>query len=125
MFAQTCRRTAYLRRQLLEDLEEGEQIFVYKFHRRNLTADELASLHRAVRSYGDTALLYVRYADAAHPSGTVEQADIGLFVGYISGFNVSLENEARPIDLPAWDKICRGALDLHLAAQARNRQATA
>ena len=71
MFAQTCRRTAYLRRQLLEDLEEGEQIFVYKFHRRNLTPDELTKLHRAIRSYGDTALLYVRYADADHPSGTV------------------------------------------------------
>jgi tetratricopeptide (TPR) repeat protein len=125
MFAQTCRRTAYLRRQLLEDLEEGEQIFVYKFHKRNLTPDELAKLHRAVRSYGDTALLYVRYADAAHPSGTVEQTDIGLYVGYISGFNVSPENEARPVDLPAWDRICRGALDLHLAAQARNRAETA
>jgi tetratricopeptide (TPR) repeat protein len=125
MFTQTCRRTAYLRRQLLEDLEDGEQIFVYKFHRRNLTADELGNLHRAVRSYGDTALLYVRYADANHPSGTVEQADTGLYVGYISGFNVSPENEARQIDLPAWDRICRGALSLHLAAQARTRPETA
>jgi tetratricopeptide (TPR) repeat protein len=125
MFTQTCRRTAYLRRQLLEDLEDGEQIFVYKFHRRNLTAEELRNLHRAVRSYGDTALLYVRYADADHPSGTVEQADTGLFVGYISGFNVSPENKARQIDLPAWDMICRGALNLHLAAKAQTRQETA
>ncbi len=121
MFAQTCRRTAYLRRQLLEDLEEGEQIFVYKFHKRNLTPDELAHLHRAIRSYGDTALLYVRYADADHPSGTVEQTGVGLYVGYISGFNVTPENEARQVDLPAWDRICRGALELHRAAQARNR----
>ena len=82
-----------------------------------LTMLSCANLHAAV--------LYVRYADADHPSGTVEQTDVGLYVGYISGFNVSPENEARPIDLPGWDRICRGALQLHLAAQARNRQETA
>jgi len=122
MFKQTCRRSAYLRRQLLEDLAEGEQIFVYKFHERNLTLKELVGLHRAVRSYGETTLLYVRYADADHPSGTVERADAGLLVGYISGFNLSKENVARPIDLPAWDMICRGALDLHLAAKTGTRR---
>jgi tetratricopeptide (TPR) repeat protein len=122
MFKQTCRRSTYLRRQLLEDLADGQQIFVYKFHERNLTLKELVGLHRAVRSYGNTTLLYVRYADADHPSGTVEQADAGLLVGYISGFNMSKKNVARPIDLPAWDMICRSALDLHLAAKAETRR---
>lgn len=124
MFTQTCRRTAYLRRQLLEDLEDGEMIFVYQCNERNLATEQLASLRRAVRSYGDAALLYVCHADEDHPSGTVEQTDIGLFVGYISGFVMSRENVARPIDLPAWDMICRGALDLHLAAKARNLTVT-
>jgi tetratricopeptide (TPR) repeat protein len=122
MFTQTCRRTAYLRRQILEDLEDGEVIFVYTFNERNPTPEELANLHSAIRSYGDTALLYVRYADADHPSGTVEKTDIGLYVGYISGFVMSHGNVARPIDLPAWDMICRGALDLHKAAKAGNRK---
>jgi len=123
MFTQTCRRMSFLRRQLIAELEAGEKIFVYKFQKRNLTADELATLHRAIRSYGRTTLLYVRYADPDHPSGSVEQIDDGLLVGYISGFNMGLDNMPRPIDLPAWDKICRGAHDLHLAAKARTGEA--
>jgi predicted Zn-dependent protease len=123
MFTQTCRRMTFLRRQLIAELEAGEKIFVYKFQKRNLTADELAALHRAVRVYGQATLLYVRYADADHPSGTVEQAEDGLLIGYISGFNIGLDNVKRPIDLPAWDKICRGALDLHDAAKARTGEA--
>jgi hypothetical protein len=46
-----------------------------------------------------------------------------LLIGYISGFNIGLDNVKRPIDLPAWDKICRGALDLHDAAKARTGEA--
>jgi tetratricopeptide (TPR) repeat protein len=110
MFAQCCRRMAYLRRQLIEDLEDAEKIFVYKIYERNLRDEEIAALHRAMRSYGDNTLLYVRYADESHPSGTVDPVAEGLLIGYISGFNVSPDNVERPPDLPAWNAICRSAL---------------
>ncbi len=111
--AQVCRRMVFLRQKLLEDLEDGEKIFVYKYQERNLTSAELARLHDAVRGYGNATLLYVRYADEEHPSGTVEQIGDGLIVGYISGFMIGWNGEQRPAALPAWYAICEAALDLH------------
>ena len=114
MFVQTCRRMAFLRRKLIQDLEGGEKVFVYKVFHKNLDDEELARLYRAMRGYGPNTLLYVRYADKKHPSGTVLQVDDGLLIGYISGFSMSFpEGRARAADLPAWTMICKAALALH------------
>ena len=116
MFAQTCRRMAFLRRKLIQDLEEGSKIFVYKIFQRNLNDEELAELHRAMRSYGNNTLLYVRYADECNPSGSVVQTDNGLLIGYISGFSMTFpEGRPQAPDLPAWTSICKAALALHVA----------
>ena len=63
MFDRICRRLAYLRRKLLNDLREAEKIFVWRQGITNLSDDALASLHEAMRQYGDNTLLYVRYRD--------------------------------------------------------------
>ena len=116
MFAQTCLRMKFLRRKLIQDLEDGVKIFVHKIFERNLTDEELGRLYRAVRSYGDNSLLYVRYEDQEHPSGSVVQADDGLFIGYISGFSMTFPTgRLQRIDLPAWSSICKTVLSLHLA----------
>ena len=114
MFKQTCRRVGFLARKLIQDLDESRKIFVYKIYERTLDTAELAGLHGAMRNYGENTLLYVCYADASHPSGSVEQAGPGLLIGYISGFNVCREtHQVRAPDLPAWNAICRAAYALH------------
>ena len=60
---EACHRLQSLRQKLVADLEAGKKIFVFKDLHRNLTEAELDRLHAAVRTYGDTTLLYVRYAD--------------------------------------------------------------
>ena len=114
MFKQTCRRMAFLRRKLIQDLEDGEKIFVYKIFHRNLEAQELKQLRQSMRTYGSNTLLYVRYTDEQHPSGTVVRTDDGLLVGYVERFSVTLP-DSRPQmpDVPAWTAICKAALTLH------------
>ena len=80
------RRQQFLRRKLIEDMESGSKLFVYKLTYATLSADELDRLHAAVRTYGPATLLYVRYADAEHPDGTVERVKPGLLVGYPGSF---------------------------------------
>jgi hypothetical protein len=42
MLQQTCRRLTFLRRKMIQDLEDGDKIFVYKIYQRNLQDEELA-----------------------------------------------------------------------------------
>lgn len=108
----TCRRLQFLRQKLIDDLRAGEKIFVYKVQERNLTKKEIARLHQALRRYGDNTLLYVRYADAAHPNGTVETAAPGLLIGSIDHFAFSPDEVLLGIDTGSWLRLCRNALTL-------------
>jgi len=109
MFAQSCRRMAFLRRKLLDDLAAGEKIFVFKLGDRVLSDDELDRLYRALRRHGDTTLLYVRSRTDTHPSGSAELVKPGLIVGYIERFSVDEDDVLRAPDLPAWTSICKEA----------------
>jgi len=117
MFAGACRRLRYLRRKLIDDLGGDTKIFVYKLTFRDLTDTELERIHRAVRDYGAGTLLYVRYADAAHPDGTVEAAAPGLLIGYIDHFGVSRDETPLPLPVESWATICRRAHGLWQAAR--------
>ena len=78
---QMRRRLRYLSRKLLEDLQEGEKIFVFKAY--DVTQEEMAAVLAAVRRHGPGQLLFVRRPDANHPTATVEARDDGVWVGYI------------------------------------------
>lgn len=110
MWKQAERRLRYLKDKLIADLESGSKIFIYRITARNLEPEELARLHVAMRRYGDNMLLYVRYADAPHPNGTVELAAPGLMVGYIDRFKISPEGQlsANPPS-SSWMAICTRA----------------
>jgi hypothetical protein len=101
-----------LRRKLLEDLERGEKIFVFKIAERNLSASELARLHAAIRAFGPNTLLYVRYADAANPPGTVRKQAPGLLIGYIDQFSLAPSGEPRTPSMSCWTDICSQAYRL-------------
>jgi tetratricopeptide (TPR) repeat protein len=108
-----CDRLQSLSRKLIEDLQAGEKIFVFKDLHRNLTEAETSRLHAAVRSYGDATLFYVRYADDNHSAGTVVAVAPGLLIGYIDHFAFSPDNKPiGPAD-GAWLTLCDRAFRLH------------
>jgi tetratricopeptide (TPR) repeat protein len=117
------KRLQFLRTKLIEDLERGDKIFVYKNLYRDLTDEELGRLHAAVRSYGDNTLLYVRYEQPGRPSGTVEIAGAGLMIGYIDHFAFSPDDQPLESADEGWLAVCRRAFQLWSQMQAReNRQ---
>jgi len=109
MFQQICRRLAYLRRKLLDDLANGEKIFVWRCVPLNLPDEELNRLHTAMRRHGDNTLLYVRYDDEAHPNGTVEPVKPGLLVGYVDRFITARDGTVGAPATQNWLRICRNA----------------
>lgn len=108
-FSESCRRIQYLRDKLMDDLRSGAKIFVYKVTARNLTDEELYAIHAAMRAYGDTWLLALRYACDAFPNGTVRALKPGLMAGYIDRFNVSRAGELLSLPIDSWLAICRAA----------------
>jgi tetratricopeptide repeat protein len=102
MFRQVCRRLQFLRDKLITDLQAGSKIFVYKLTARNLSDQELAALHRAMREYGDNTLLYVRYPESDQAPGTVHMIQPGLMIGYIDRFWVDRDdNSIGPVPVLA------------------------
>jgi hypothetical protein len=99
-------RLPFLRRKLLEDLEEGRKIFVYHAMIPLSAADALR-LFAAIRAYGPGSLLWVELENGGHRAGTVEQVRAGLFKAYIDRFAPS-EN-AHDLSLNCWVEICRNA----------------
>jgi tetratricopeptide (TPR) repeat protein len=113
MWSQALRRLKFLADKLICDLEAAEKIFVYRITSRNLSEAEVDAIWRAVRSYGDNTLLYVRYEDAAHPNGMVEVVKPGLMIGYMDRFKQLPNGEltAAPANA-SWAEVCRRAHDL-------------
>jgi len=112
MFERVCRRLQFLKRKMIEDLAGASKIFVYKVIARNLTDEEFGRIHRAMRRYGENTLLYVGYADADHPAGTVEIAKPGLILGYVERFAFSPDDTNLGPATDGWLAICRAAYKL-------------
>lgn len=121
---EACRRLQSLRRILIENLEAGEKIFVFKDSHRNLTDAETDRIHAAIRTYGDSTLFYVRYEDDAHPNGTVEAVKPGLLVGYIDHFTFSPDNKPLGSADKAWLALCERASQLHRKRSTRSPVST-
>jgi hypothetical protein len=75
-------RLAFLRRKLIEDLESGEQTFIYTSE-NGATDDEIDALHKAVVRYGARYFLFVRKSSDTNPPGTVTYVGDGLMLGYM------------------------------------------
>ena len=93
-------------RKLVEDLTNGEKIFVY--HGMDpLSSSEGKELASALQAYGPATLLWVELADEVHAAGTVEQLEPGLLKGYMDRFAPG-EN-AHDLSLDCWVSVCRNA----------------
>ncbi len=109
-FKTICQRLRYLTRKLIEDLELGEKIFVYKKRGDPITEEEIANLREAFhRNFPLAVLLIVKVADGTHPPGKVElKGDLGL-LGYIDRF---CDLSHQYISYKCWEEICRNAKKL-------------
>jgi hypothetical protein len=100
---QQVARLRFLRRKLLEDIADGEKIFVIKRF-PPLRPEEVLPIYTALNDRGSSWLLWMAPSDASHPSGTVEILLPGLARGYLDRFAPS-EN-AHDLSLDAWIAVC-------------------
>jgi hypothetical protein len=114
VLAREAKRLPLLRRKLIEELEEGHKIFVYR-GMQPLSRVLMSRLVEELRRYGPCTLLWVERKDAAHPAGTVEALGEGLLKGYIDRF-APAEN-AHALSLDGWIALCRRALSIARHAQ--------
>ena len=106
VLGQQTARLRFLRRKLLEDVANGEKIFVIK-RIDPLRPEEVMPLYTALNDLGRNWLLWVVPAGPAHPSGTVEILLPGLLRGYVDRF--APNDNAHDISLPAWTALCHAA----------------
>jgi hypothetical protein len=101
---QQATRLAFLKRKLMEDIGNGEKIFVLK-RTPALRPEEVLPIYTILNELGCNWLLWMVPADAAHPPGTVEMLLPGLLRGYMDRFAPS-EN-AHELSMPVWTAVCQ------------------
>jgi hypothetical protein len=100
------RKLQYLARKLLEELGEGQKIFVFK-RNHELSEAEILPLFLAMKAFGQNTLLWVVPQDAEHEGGAIEVIGRGLMKGYIARF--APYEKAYDFDPDAWLKLCSNA----------------
>jgi hypothetical protein len=103
---QQVTRLSFLRRKLLEDIGNGEKIFVLK-RTRPLRPEEVLPLYAVLNELGRNWLLWMLPSDATHPPGTVELLLPGLLRGYIDRF--APNENAHDLSFDAWTAVCKAA----------------
>jgi len=106
------RRLPYLVRKLIEDLTEGEKIFVYRSMTPISTAQAM-KLVEAIQAYGPATLLWMDLSDPGHPPGSVEWLAPGLMRGRMDRFAPG--SNAHDFSFGCWEMVCRAALALKVA----------
>ena len=102
-------RLTFLRRKLLEDLKNGEKVWVWKSNIK-LTLDQIERLVAVLRRHGQNILLWVVEADDAHRPGSVERISDNLLKGYVERF--APYHNAPDISPQSWLEVCQAAYDL-------------
>jgi capsular polysaccharide biosynthesis protein len=103
------KRLRFLRRKLLEDLEAGEKIWIWK-SAATLDANQVQPLLHALRALGPNTLLWVVEGDERHRPGSIEQLDRDFIKGYIERF--APYDNAPDIRPASWFEVCQKTYDL-------------
>lgn len=112
MHEKSCQRLQFLSRKLIDDLRNGEKIFLYNFSLRNLVDAEISQIFEQICRYGNNNLVCIRKADAAHSPGLVEELEPRLLVGYLDHFFTLDEGGRIHKVSEIWDTICYRAADM-------------
>lgn len=110
LFPKQCRRLAFLRRKLLEDLATGDKTFVVLAHADPAGA-AARTLLAALRRHGPARLLCVRAGIAGHAPGSVDVAEDGLLFGYLDRYGRGGASQGWDISNAMWLALCRRAHD--------------
>ena len=112
LYPKMCRRVAYLRDKLIEDLTNAEKIFVYRTP--GIDTVKLAELHTALEVYGPVKLLVVQpvgaSSDLAGAAGEVMAVGERRWIGFLSRLGVA-DGNYWDIAFEDWVAICRQAAD--------------
>jgi tetratricopeptide (TPR) repeat protein len=108
-------RLTYLKRKILEDLEDGKKIFVHKSSHSRIDDATAIALHDAIGQFGDNILLIIRLIEDDRAAGTIVELRPGLLVGHVS---TMYTGDGYPIDFGSWRCL------LLAACEYRNRIAT-
>ena len=103
-------RQKYLAKKLIEDLEDGEKIFVVK-DKHGIPVDYFLMLMDAVQARGPGVILWVDLADDTHPAGSVEVVMPGLMKGFLDRF-ANLPEGPHTTSLDSWRTVLMKARSL-------------
>jgi tetratricopeptide (TPR) repeat protein len=100
------KRLQFLKRRLLEDLAQGEKMFVYKSI-GGIKDEEMAAISDALRAYGNPRILFVKEAGSVEQPGEVTKILPNAYLGFVGRFGHHGGN--WNIDFPSWLDLCRNA----------------
>jgi hypothetical protein len=104
---EAVRSFRFLKAKLLEELRQGEKIFVFRFD-SPVETEVIHRLHYAIRRRGPGWLLHV-VEDPSRPFGWTQKQAEGLIVAAMAKLMYGLP---QVIDLEAWRAIARAALSI-------------
>jgi hypothetical protein len=107
LFQQNEAKLNYLKRKLIEDLEDAEKIFVYK-RAAPTEFSEILALHAALNKYGPTKLFWISVDESGSLAGQVEWCGQRVLHGYIANIPADDQHVANSAD--AWLALCRKAV---------------
>lgn len=107
MQVREAKKLSFLRRKMLDELAEGEKIFVLQSDTPLLFAEALAAF-LAVRRQGNAALLWCRSAEPGKPPGLVEEVMPGMLCGRIGQF--SPPTRRHQVSIREWSAVCAAAI---------------
>jgi hypothetical protein len=116
-YKQITQRLRFLRRKMIEELEIGEAIFIYKMNGNPVDPRVIRDIAIEIKRYGNGALLSV--CDAAVtgcPSGYIRWLGGNLFEGHLD--QMADLAEAGSVSLAHWRELCFNALQLISAVRA-------
>jgi glycosyltransferase involved in cell wall biosynthesis len=104
-------RLNYLKRGMIESLEDGDEIFVYKMNHLPVDQNIIREIARSISFYGPGILLSVSDSSATGmPDGYVVRSTSNLLEGHLA--NMSPLGHAYDVHIPGWRNICKKALAL-------------
>jgi hypothetical protein len=106
------KRLNFLARNLIEDAESGQKMFVYKSN-VPLAEQRIKELHRAIALYGPCWLLWVTPATADWPAGRVDEVSERFLRGSVDRF--APYEMANDFTVQDWRTVCGNAYQLWAA----------
>jgi glycosyltransferase involved in cell wall biosynthesis len=107
----TENRLNLLKRKLIEDLEDGQKIFVYKQNGQPFPDETMFRIANLIWEFGGSTLFWVcDHKITGKPAGTVDQLSKNLIRGHIT--RLAPYDDAHSIDLEGWIDLCRKAFEL-------------